>query len=129
MEASLNLKHFSGKFTGFYLEFNAKEIMKTFTVILKYFCFLGLHPWHMEVPRPGVKSELQLLAYATAMPDVSCVCDLHHSSQQYWSPELLSEARDWTHILMDTSWIHFHCTTRGTPPVIFKINIKAIFLE
>ena len=28
--------------------------------------FLGLHPWHMEVPRLGVESELCLLAYATA---------------------------------------------------------------
>ena len=38
----------------------------------------------MEVPRLGVESELQLLAYttATAMLDLSCVCDLHHSSQQ-----------------------------------------------
>ena len=31
------------------------------------FCFLELHPWHMEVPRLGVKSELQLLALAIAM--------------------------------------------------------------
>ena len=23
-----------------------------------YFCFLGLHPWHTEVPRLGVQSEL-----------------------------------------------------------------------
>ena len=28
--------------------------------------FLGLHLWHMEVPRLGVQSELQLPAYATA---------------------------------------------------------------
>ena len=37
----------------------------------------------MEVPRLGVKSELQLPAYATAyattMPDPSLFCDLHHS--------------------------------------------------
>ena len=41
------------------------------------FCFLGPHPWHMEVPRLEVKSELQLLAYttATATPDLSHVCD------------------------------------------------------
>ena len=46
--------------------------------------FLGPHPRHMEVPRPGVQSELQLPAYvtATATPDPSCVCDLLHSSQQ-----------------------------------------------
>ena len=46
------------------------------------FCFLGPHLQHMEVPRLGVKLELQLPAYATAMPDPSLVCDLHHSSQQ-----------------------------------------------
>ena len=28
--------------------------------------FGGAHPWHMEVPRLGVKLELQLLAYSTA---------------------------------------------------------------
>ena len=30
-----------------------------------FFAFLGPHPWHMEVSKLGVKSELQLLAYAT----------------------------------------------------------------
>ena len=42
-------------------------------------CFLGLNLQHMEVPRLGVKSELQLLAYTTAIatPDPSGVCDLH----------------------------------------------------
>ena len=30
------------------------------------FCFLGPHPRHMELPRLGVKSELQLPAYGTA---------------------------------------------------------------
>ena len=46
------------------------------------FCFLGAHPRHMEVPRLGVQLELQLLAYttATATPDLSGVCDLHHGS-------------------------------------------------
>ena len=29
-------------------------------------CFLGLHVWHMEVPRLGVELGLQLLAYGTA---------------------------------------------------------------
>ena len=29
------------------------------------FCFLGPHPWHMELPRLGVKSELHLPAYTT----------------------------------------------------------------
>ena len=48
------------------------------------FAFLQPHLQCMEVPRLGFESELQLPAYttATAMPDLSRVCDLHHSSQQ-----------------------------------------------
>ena len=72
----------------------------------------------MEVPRLGFKSEVQLLSYitVTAMQDPSCVCDLHHSSQQHWILNLLSEARDQTHNLMVTSWIRVCCTMTGTPP-------------
>ena len=62
------------------------------------FVFLGPHLRHMEVSRLGVELELQLLAYttATATLDPSHVCDLHHSSQQRWIPNPLSEARDRT---------------------------------
>ena len=72
-----------------------------------YFVFSGLHPWHMEVPRLGVESELLLLAYARAkaMPDPSCVCDVHHSSQQCWILNPLSKGRDRTRNLMVPSWI------------------------
>ena len=31
-----------------------------------FFCFLRLHPRHMEVPRLGAERGLQLLAYTTA---------------------------------------------------------------
>ena len=50
------------------------------------FVFLGPHLQHMEVPRLGVESELQLPAYAraTATPDLSHVCIQHHSSWQRW---------------------------------------------
>ena len=52
----------------------------------------------MEVPRLGVRSELQLPTYttATATLDPCLIYHLHRSS-------LLSGARDGTHILMDTS--------------------------
>ena len=43
------------------------------------------------------------LTKATSMWDPSWVCDLHHSSQQCWILNLLSEARDGICILMDTS--------------------------
>ena len=48
----------------------------------------------MEVSRLEVETELQLLAYttATAMPDPCLMCDLHHSSQQCWILNPLSEA-------------------------------------
>ena len=49
--------------------------------------FLGSHLQHMEIPRPGIESELQLPATATATQDPSCVWDLHDSSQQ---PESLT---------------------------------------
>ena len=37
-----------------------------FNLFFFFFFFLGPYLWHMEVPRLGVESELQLLAYATA---------------------------------------------------------------
>ena len=54
-----------------------------------FFCFLGPHLRHIEVPRLGVELEPQLLAYVTAtvMPDLSRVCYLHHSSQQCQNPQ------------------------------------------
>ena len=69
------------------------------------FVFLLPHPRHMEVPRQGVESELQLPAYttATAMPDLSQICDLPHSSRQHQILNPVSEAREQTHVLMDAS--------------------------
>ena len=69
--------------------------------------FLGPHPQHMEVPRLGVESELQLFAYptATAMPDPSHSFNLHHSSWQCQILNPLIKARDRTHNLMVPSWI------------------------
>ena len=88
-----------------------KRLDKVPCAVVDYFifCLLGLHPWHMKVPRLGVELELQLAVFptATAMQDLSRVCDLHHSSQQCRIHDRLSKARDQTRILMDTSpsWI------------------------
>ena len=80
-------------------------ITKHFTEFFFLFCFLGPHPWHVEVPRLGVESELQLPAYttATATPNPSHICNLHHSSWQCWIPNPLSKARHQTFVLMDTN--------------------------
>ena len=57
----------------------------------------------MEVPRLGVESELQPLAYATAAAtsDPICMCNLCHSSWRHRILNPLSKARDRTLV----SWI------------------------
>ena len=89
-----------------------------FVSLLFYlFVFLGPHLRNMEVPRPGVQSQLQLPAYAraTATPDPSHILDLHHSSWQCRIPNPLSEARDRTCNLMVPSQMCFCCAMTGTP--------------
>ena len=57
------------------------------------------------------------------MQDLSPICDLEHSSPQ--QPQILSplsEARDWTHIFMDTSQVRYHWATMGTPSSDFLSN-------
>ena len=75
--------------------------------LIFFFFLIGPHLWHMEVPRLGVKLELQLPDYttATATPDLSHICDRHHGSWQWQILNPLCEARHWTWNLMDTSWV------------------------
>ena len=89
-----------------YLNAPRMVTVKPFFFFFPFF-LLWLHPWHMEDPRLGVETELQLPAYttATAMPGLSLVCGLHHSSWQCRILNPLSQARDRTHILVDTSRI------------------------
>ena len=88
---------------------SSEQIHTTFFFFFLFFLlvFLGLHPWHMEVSRLGVESELQLPPYttatATATPDLSRICNPHHSSWPHWILSPLSEARDQTCVLS----IHF----------------------
>ena len=61
----------------------------------------------MEVPRLGVKSDLQLPACPTVTVtwDLSHICDLHCSSRQHRILNPLSESRERTRVLMDSSWV------------------------
>ena len=101
------------------MDYSFKEPLRVGTMFCFCFVFLlGPHMQHMELPRLGVELELQLPAYttATATRDRSCVCELHHSSQQQrriLNPP--SEARDRTHNLTVPSQISFCCATTGTP--------------
>ena len=92
------------------------------------FFFLGPHPQHMEVTRPGVQSELLLAAYArsTATPDPGHACNLHNSSQQRWILNPLSKARDRTCNLMVPSQIHFRCTMIGISSVFLYKNNQCV---
>ena len=87
--------------------------------IFFFFFFLEPHLGHVEVPRPGVQMELQLLAYttATATQDPNRICNLHHSSRQRRIPNSLSKVRVQTHNLLVPSRIHFCCTKPGTPEI------------
>ena len=89
--------------------------------LIFFFCFLGLSLWHMEVPRLGVESELQLPAYTTAAatPDLSCICDLHCSSRQrriltHWARP---GSNPQTYV---SSQIHFHRTMTGNSKLAFN---------
>ena len=72
------------------------------------------------------ESGLQLLAHstvtATAMWDLSCICDLQHSWRQRQIFNLLCEVRDRTHILMDISWVCYHWTTKASPRIVYLIR-------
>ena len=73
-----------------------------YSFFLSFSLFLQPHLQHMEVPRLGVQSELQLPAYAkaTAMSvPRRRIWDLHQSSWQHQILNPLSEPRDRT-------WIH-----------------------
>ena len=66
----------------------------------------------MEVPRLGAELELQLQAYSIAT--AIGTQDPSHVSWQCQIPYLLSEARDRTRILVDSSRIRFYPATTGT---------------
>ena len=68
-----------------------------------FLVFLGPHPQHMEVSRPGVESEVQQQAYATvtATQDPSCICDLQHRSQQcrtHWAKSGIKPTSSWIQV-------------------------------
>ena len=70
---------------------------------------------------------LHLPSYTTATTtlDLSCICDLHRSSWQCRIPNPLSEARDQTHILMDTSRVRYCRATAGTLCCSFLMRLES----
>ena len=64
-------------------------------------------------------------ATATATQDLSHVCDVYPSSQQHQILNPWSRTRDWTHILMATSQVHFCWATMGTPSYVNFCSSKS----
>ena len=85
----------------------------------------------MEVPRRGVVLELQLPAYttATATRDPSHFCDLCSNSQQFQILNPLSEARDGTRILMDTSQVCYRRAAAVTPAFNFTVTVQCLTFD
>ena len=88
------------------------------------FCFRAAPRAYGSSQSIKAESELQVQAYATAtaMPDLSHICNLHHSSRQHQILNPLSKATDRTRNLMVPSWIRFCCATMGTRDDVFYLQ-------
>ena len=96
-----------------------------FYLVILFFCFLGPHLWHREVPRLGVKSKLQLPGYIPQAQQ----CRIRATSVTYTT--LHGDARSLTHwarpgIQPVTSWllVGFVSAVPGQelPGALFKIS-------
>ena len=59
--------------------------------------------------------------------DLSCICDLLCSLQQCQILNPLNEARNWTCILIDTSWVHNSLSHNGNSNVLMMLSSQAVF--
>ena len=117
---------FCSSFVSWFSKWSEVYSMKVFSFFSFFFFFFhsffffsffrAATALYIEIPRLGVTSEVQLPAYttSTSTPDLSCTWDLRCSSWQCRILNPLSEARDRTHILMDTSRVCYHWATVGT---------------
>ena len=95
------------------------------------FFFFGLFRAHpvacgSSQARGQTRAVAASLLTAKATPDPSHVCDLHCSSLQCRILDPLREARDRTHILMDTSWV---CYCWATTELLDGRNFKGILSQ
>ena len=108
-------KWFSFFFLFVFLVFLGPNLKATLLFCFVCLFVLRLYLRHMEVLRLGVESELQLPAYATAtaMPDLSRICDLHCSLWQHQIVIPLREVRDRPCLLRGTSEVLNHLSNNG----------------
>ena len=105
-------------------------------IYLFIFCFFGPHPLHMEGPRLGVTSELQLPVYttATATQDLSHICNLYHSSGiagslTRWARPGIEPLSSWMLVRFINSWAMMGTPMRVWEKLFFHINSKTLFFH
>ena len=86
--------------------FNLQRLFLFFTLFIYLFCILGPYLQHMEVPRPGVEVELQLLAHATTHGNAR--------SLTRWARPGIELASSWILLGLINHW-----ATKGTPQSLF----------
>ena len=122
----------SAKFSHMLKNKSRYILLNAVRTLFFYLCMcvsLGPNPWHMEVPRLGFESELQLPAYTTARatPNLSRICNLSCSSRQHRILSPPNKARDPTRIFMDTSPVLNPLSHKGNScPSLLKRNSHMI---
>ena len=90
-----------------------------------FFFFSAVSTYGKSLARGWIGAAAPGFATATATPDLSLACDLHHSSWQCRILNPQNKARDQAQILMDTSQAHYHWAMTGTPcKWHFKFNFS-----
>ena len=74
----------------------------TYICFEQFFFFLWPYLWHMKLPRPGAKLQLQADITATATLELSCICNLRCSLWQCQILNPLREDKDGICILTET---------------------------
>ena len=85
---------------------------KTAFFFILFLCFLGLHLWHMKVPRLKVEPELQLPAHATVNSNAR--------SLTHWVRPGIEPTSSWILVRVVTHW-----ATTGTPEKSFLVQITS----
>ena len=95
---------------------------------IDFFFFLGIYPQQYggSHARGPIRATAPSLCHTIATPDLSHVCNVSHSLQQRWILNPLSKARDWTHIIMDTSQDLNPMSHNGTPGLTLRIHITGV---
>ena len=100
---------------------SVNEVFLNFFVFFFFFFFLRAALAAYRGPRLGVEWELQT-HHSRSNSRSSITCNLDHSSRQHHILNPLSEARDHTRILMDTSQISFPLSHNGNSSNFFLLK-------